>query len=763
LKTPLRGHEAESLNRLVDLTRWARPSDVHHLLSRFAWPIEVFGEGREIHAYTMPKAPQSCYFDMTIISRLADRSRPGQVTETRRTKREPLQLKYLIDDSWWQGQQVSSQKPEVSFEQRIDIAIDCCDSVLVLHSHGLVYGDISANNVVARREILAGSYFFDADSISSVDFRAAESLVSPGWETPVGLDPLGIDRSRCALVVLRLMTERLNARPNDHPSTFASDYVVTTLLPVLKECYLRGDESSFLELVRTLRSLRSIPHGDEVFTHALDTGFARLVLREQAHGRTSSHQVVIEQAKNQVIFEEQVDQSIGLEHRRLVRRSRVRVGQFKLDVSPRLELLRNLTSDSDLMDLIYEAQFQDIVNHLVATGLASLEGHPAILRVVEHAHLEIDLPTPTIAVQPGKAQVDLLWPREEFVNCLRLRIRIGNDLQDLVVERQRGDQRVTRIVSAPRGSDLQISAIFGSRSKGGTDYFPSFGRTLTSVIPPVPAPPRPTVTGNNSGRTPVVTQQSLDVTIIDPEAERREQARLEAEFAAKRRRRNYSILGAAAVLAVSLIGYFALRPDSEFISLTQPQAAEAPFDWGQFSDGVPLVEVQRSSNTITFAWPVSRFAPSYRFQYSYDGRRWSRPTVVDPLMTPVSTTFEFYAESTPPLHLIESTDSRGNVLGRQFINILHGTGFATYPKFLVTSSGVQVTATSTSLPGEPIPVGFLVEATIDDGRRPVFTVRERANGSVALIDNRPGRSYTSVRVRSIFGPNQFGPWIGINL
>ena len=762
LKTPLRGREAESLNRLVDLTRWARPSDVHHLLTRFAWPIEIFGDTREVHAFTMPKAPQSCYFDVTIVSRLADRTRPGSFTETKKSRRDPLQLKFLIDDSWWQGRQISSRKPEVDIEGRIDIAIDCCDSVLVLHSHNLVYGDISANNVVARREAFPGAYFFDADSISSVEFRAAEPLVSPGWETPAGLDPLAIDRSRCALVVLRLLTEQPNARPDDHPATLGSDFIVTSLLPVLQECYQRGSEASFIELIRTLRSLRSVPHGDEVIDEALRTGYARLVLREQVHARTSSHHILMEQAKTQIVFEEQVDQAIGLEHRRLVRRSKVRVGQFKLDVSPRFELLRDLASDSDLMELIYEAQFQEIVNHLVASGLGNLEGHPSMLRVVEHAHLEVDLPTPTIFVQPGKAQVEVAWPKEEFANTARLRIQTGNDKQDFVVERQRGDQKISRIVSAPRGADLRVSVVFGTRSKSGTDYFPSFGRTLNSVIPEVPAPQRPAVSTTPTRNMPSV-QPDLDVVIIDPDAEIREQERIERERQARLRRR--LLIGAGAIVAVivGVVGYFVLRPPSEYVALNDVQTSALPPDWGQSSFGPDLVSTEKTSLSVTFSWPERIIEWRYSFQHSYNGIDWSRPTTIDSSEGIRSLELDFNADGSPPLHLIEIVDADGDVRARQFVNLLHNSGFGEYPRFTPTAEGVRVNVTPTTLSGQRRPVSFVIEGIADDGQGQSPVVSERSSGEPVIVEAPEGRPLTAVRVRAIFDDSTSGPWVGIDL
>ena len=43
LNVPLSGEQAQMLMRLIDVQRWARPSEREILLGRFSWPIEGFG------------------------------------------------------------------------------------------------------------------------------------------------------------------------------------------------------------------------------------------------------------------------------------------------------------------------------------------------------------------------------------------------------------------------------------------------------------------------------------------------------------------------------------------------------------------------------------------------------------------------------------------------------------------------------------------------------------------------------------------------
>ena len=61
--TPLKGEQAEMLLRLIEVQRWARPSEKEILLTRFSWPTEGFGTPDNIIGYSMPKAPRDAYFN----------------------------------------------------------------------------------------------------------------------------------------------------------------------------------------------------------------------------------------------------------------------------------------------------------------------------------------------------------------------------------------------------------------------------------------------------------------------------------------------------------------------------------------------------------------------------------------------------------------------------------------------------------------------------------------------------------------------------
>ena len=769
-KSPQQARTSQALHELVRLTRWARPSEVHQLVTRFAWPLAIECEPKNhfVTAYCMPRAPETCYFNLSIVSRLADRARPGSFTETRKDRRETLQLKYLIDDSWWQGQQIRSQKPQVDEPGRIEIAIDCCDSLQVLHSHGLVYGDISSNNIVARLDPIPGAYFFDADSIAPADLRRAEPLLSPGWETPLGLDPFAIDRSRAALVVLRLLTETPNARPSDPGILNSGGYVVRTLLPYITTCFETGREDAFGELIGILRTLRTVPDADSVFDRAVQLGFARTLLREHLSARTSSQRLVVEQARAQVLFEDQVDNTVGLEHRRLLRQANLRMGAFKLDSKPRFEPLKPITNEQELVDLLFDGSYQSIANVLTSSGLGALEQHFAVNRAVGYALLQTTPVSPEVVIEAGKATCTFRWPREEFVNCARVRARFDSGKEEFQMYRRRGSSMESRVIMCPRGSRLDIQVEYGTRSASGAEFYPTFGQSKSlflhesAQIPPLPAPARPSVSSSSSAPAGFLPPEP-DVVIVDPEAERLAQELLERQARSTRRRRIAVALASVILIAGGFLGYRHFTGGPNLRSLSKVQAASAPDDWGIGYSDLQLAKVTPSSIYVDFNWMDPTTFPAYRLQYSYDGSKWSSPKKVQIAKTGSSFRWNFTEDGTPPLFLIESLDEAGKVVQREFLNVLHDTGFSTYPEFEVIPDGVRISVEPSVLAGERVPIAYVVQGFSLTGGGPFLTYLRRVDGTEFVVPASSQFPLTHVNIRSIFGPGEAGPWIGIGL
>ena len=540
LKTPMLGEEARSLIRLAEITRWARPSDVEQLVTRFAWPIEIFGDDDAVHGYTMPLAPNSCYFELTV---------------AKRTKRETLQIKFLTDDSYWRSAAVTGPKPNVSYQDRLEIAIDCLDSMEVLHRHGLAYGDISGNNIVARMDARPGVFFFDADSITTVDLRNASPLVSPGWETPEGLDPLSIDRSRFAILVFRLLVEQPNAKP---------DWETIELLPpndknvfgeALVRCYFTGLEDEFMNLAKLMRDVREDVRDQRALQTALDNGFARWVLREKAEAKTAQDRRIVTWAEAQLAFEIEVDAAVGLEYRKLLRRNKLMRNEFVLDVRPRIELSKTPSSSEELHQLIYDALFVEITSHFSSAGLGKLEADPWLERAIQHAHYEVGSEPVSYVTRLGEADVKFSWPVLPFVNCAKLTIESGGHRQELTLRRSEAGEAPLRLVKAPNGANCRVVLSLGSESPSGLRIYCPPKDPVNFSIPAIPTPVVPNRSqGGSPGQGSPHGQGAPIFDFVDPVEEERK--RLEAIRLTKIKRIKVAAASVLAAIALTLGGNF---------------------------------------------------------------------------------------------------------------------------------------------------------------------------------------------------------------
>ena len=66
-KAPLVGAAIDRLDRLFKVEDWARPSDRSILASRFALPIESFGDSNSVTGFSMEQAPKECWFELTTV------------------------------------------------------------------------------------------------------------------------------------------------------------------------------------------------------------------------------------------------------------------------------------------------------------------------------------------------------------------------------------------------------------------------------------------------------------------------------------------------------------------------------------------------------------------------------------------------------------------------------------------------------------------------------------------------------------------------
>lgn len=538
LKTPLTGSAADAIIRLVNVLKWARPSDALTMTTRFAWPLEVFGTTDAVVGFTMPRSPTSTRFTLT-----AGRS----------SREQDLQAKFLMDDAYWNSRAISSPKPDFSTGDRIEIFLDLAYSVMVLHENGLTYGDISSNNVAIRAEATPGVFLFDADSIISASDRAAQPLVSPGWEVGDQLNPIEIDRARIALFGMRLFVEVPSARTDADSLQTIESLLGQAASQSFKSAVETGGEQDFDALLSAVRARREGRRAREAFDAAVESRFARWVIRESDHATNLPDRRLVDEAVHQLQVEQAIASLGGHKKRLRVARTKLARSNFELDIPPMISLPNPPTTDEALKELVFEAMFEEVANHLVSEGLGTLEQHSWTSRAVRRALIEGEAPQVQVTSGVGTASVRIWWPIDQFVNAAKLTISFPGGDSESELHRGDADSQMTREVTLPSGGPVSVQVRAGSVSPSGVTVWSD--RTIDRHVEVSPIP-RPTV-AITSPRTIDPTPTASVATVYDPEAERQRLLlerlqREQEEEEARRARRRRAALIALGVICLAL-------------------------------------------------------------------------------------------------------------------------------------------------------------------------------------------------------------------
>lgn len=547
LNSALTGDQASELLRLIEVQKWACPSDVATMRSRFAWPVEAFGSAGSITGFTMPRAPKSTRFELTTIVN---------------SEETDFQAQFLMDDQYWRGRAIRTPKPDVSLHDRIEILIDLCNSISVLHRAGLCFSDISSKNIAIRAEQVPGVFFYDADSILTVSERSLAGPVNtPGWEVSEHLGPLEIDRAKIGLFGIRLFLENPKAAGADDDHSELASLLGPSISKSLVELASTGDESLFGDVAQGLRSRRSSERARQAFDSAVSSGFARWVMRESPHAENAADLRCLREAEDQFVWETAVAGLAGARRRKALRsRPSLQRSGFTPDIAPLPSLPNAPNSEADLKNLVYDALFEEIASHLVSEGLGKFESHGWVEPAVHRAMVEAEPPQLQVTGTPGKAMVRVWWPVEPFVNRMSLEIRHPGGVAQ--VELFRGDlmAEAVREVVLSSGGTIHVTVTAGSESPLGMKIWsPEECRVETTfTVQPVE---RPAVT------PPLDRMPEISSVVVDPEVERQRRLieRLEHEKAVaetqRRLRRKMFAYAAGGILLVgsSLLGWRFLR------------------------------------------------------------------------------------------------------------------------------------------------------------------------------------------------------------
>lgn len=721
LKNAVVGERAQALHRLADISRWARPSAAEFLKTRFAWPLQIFGTGTAIEGYQMPLAPASAYFDLTV---------------GRTTKRSLLQGKFLSDANYWQGAAISSAQPQVDLLDRLEIAIDLIDSFTALHDLDFWYGDVSTNNIAVRLDQPAGVFILDVDSVIPSSLFENQ-LTTPGWDVPGHLATFDIDRSKCAIFVVRLLLEDPRLVPSTDSLAVLPASVRQHIEKPLIQVYNDGGRQAFDDLSVGLRRCRSRDREARALDVALRSRFARAVMREADAAVTSGERSTVWKAEAQIAFELDVEAATGARFRTLLRRNESGQQTFRLDVRPRVEFVVAPQTNEELRQVIYEAKFEEIASHLSSVGLGNLESDPWLPRAVQHAMVEMALPTPALMLRPGEASLRVAWPARSWVNCARLRFVSGGDFQEEVIVRPTDDATLERVVNDDRSSDCSIEVCYGVRSRAGLQVFQPEAQAWRRDFT-IPLPPRPEPNVRRPALSSAQAEQGPSRLLVDPVAE----ASRRAEAERQRKKRLYSQFAAAAVVFVLVItgGFLFIRGSDDQTTVRE------------------TLELEFTAQGMVLRWPPTRGdARAVAFDGSFDGVTWSSLlplTDIAARRNRVLVSPEVFGDL-PPMLRIGFVDRSGETDYDVWPDIRE-RGIIGYPSVRSTSGGLQLNWRTALTATGRWPQSYIV-AYQREGTNIWYSSFTRTRNFV--IPDVPKDTVVSVRVSAIFDSGPVGdPW-----
>ena len=538
LNSPLTGELAQMLERLIDIQQWARPSDRATLLTRFSWPVEGFGASGNIVGFSMPRAPDDAYFSLTTAGR---------------TSQQLLQMKFLMDKNYFNRKAVTSAKPNINEQDRLEIAIDLHDAIHTVHRHGLVYSDYSGNNLVVRLGTTPSVFILDADSITTPELREKHPIKSPTWDVPNGLDPLESDRALFALWCWRFLIEEYSVYPSVDETHKFHSLQSRSLVNALIETYKTGWQHSFDSLSTELRSIRDDARDSLAIRRSYESGFARYVIRESAEIKSEIDRETVVFAENHLAKERLIESSIPSRQRILLSRETHASSYFQLDLPPSITSYAAPQTQTELEEMFKDARETEIALHFSNGSLTRFERHPLLDRAIEHGLVEAGLASITSRIAIESAEVQWTWPASPFVNYAQIQIKSPRKTISHEIERKRGKPTEDRKLNLPGGGDVQIDVITGVRSPSGKIILAPEKLRHSISIPAAPYVPNAPKKRQPSSR---ISADVDDASFIDIEEQRRLH---EIAEQARRRAKKQKVLAscaAAIILPFGGFGYF---------------------------------------------------------------------------------------------------------------------------------------------------------------------------------------------------------------
>jgi hypothetical protein len=529
----LRDEQAAQLAHLINVDVWARPSEKHILESRFSWPLVGHGSADRIEGFSMTYAPDDAQFLLLIGGK---------------QRKVLLQSKYLLNSAFWANNRaLSSTRPSVDEQDRVLIAAEFLDAVGVLHSHNLVYGDVSGNNVCVRAGEYPSVFVLDADSIVTPEQRSRNLVRTPDWEISESLDPISADRSLAALFIWRLLSERPRARPSVSDARTLPGVAGTNCGLLLAELFETGSASAAEELSRAIRASRTPERISKSHSRALRTGYARFVIAESSQRMTTDQLEMVRKAERFVQLEEEAERTTGPRQRRLINKIGTLDFPFVFDLSDVALVGRPPSDVADLRRMLQDAEFAEVAQHLAVSGLGKLEDHWMVERAMRHAFAQMGESAFSARAKAEHGVITWRWPSVRYINAVRLEFsRSGQSILVDEVKRDFLQASTDRALSVAGGGEVTAVVRFGTQSPSGKSYWVN---SATRLRFSVPAPAKSVSASGVAAKAALVDSRSVALQAqLDQDLQ---QLALQNQARARRRQLTVGLGGALAAAAAA--------------------------------------------------------------------------------------------------------------------------------------------------------------------------------------------------------------------
>ena len=404
-----RGPEAVHLIDLNSFSEGLSPSQSVRLSECFSWPATLYGSSLDcIDGIAIRRAADEFWLDYEDVygwnHQVQNLAFLGEFLKAPIIKKAPY--------------------TDISFEDRIDLAMEFLRSMQVLWELGYRYGDYSENNLLWAFQPRPRVFIIDAETCSRPGTKGPRTN---GWaplDQKLGYT-LEADRSQCALLIWRVVNGAMSVYPPDIANTAHARKLSKTTIGLIDRLYQKGTDQLADALLNDLRQYRGQENINKAFEWAVSTQFANIVLDYAPANPTQAQSDVIRRARDQQLLEQEI---LALEpnFRRYRLSHAVPVAGFEFDISA-LSTNVSIEHDAELLrEMALNGEFEQIAE-IFAVADQSMTLNRVVTRSIQVAISQFGAPRIAQGVSgPSSQRFEWGWPGANYINCARIEI-IGPD------------------------------------------------------------------------------------------------------------------------------------------------------------------------------------------------------------------------------------------------------------------------------------------------------------------------------------------------